>query len=168
MRKLGAAALAALAVSGTAGAAPDTYLNRFGGQWAGSGMVQASAEEAQHDVSCTAVGKATDSSVSIDGTCRAYLIFSRNVGASLQLDPASGRYSGTYVGSSIGPAQLSGTRKGDSLLLTVTWPKDVNGDRQSAMTITSTGDNGFAIKIQDRLGPDGPVGTTTALNFQRQ
>lgn len=168
MRSLGIAALVVASISGAATAAPDAYFQRFGGNWSGSGTVQPNMNEDTRNVSCTAVGKATETTISLDGKCRAMLIFTRAVGADLKLDPATGKYTGTYTGSKIGAAQLSGERKGDSLLLTVTWPKDVNGDRHSSMTITNTGNDSFVVKIQDRLGPDGPTGTTTALNFKRQ
>ena len=49
----------------------------------------------------------------------------------------------------------------------MTWPKEVNGDFTSTMILTRKGADGFTIRIDDRLGPDGPVGTTTDLNFTR-
>lgn len=169
MRTIVTAAAVAAMASGAAFAASESgYLNRFGGEWSGSGVVQPNMNEGRHNVSCSAVGKASATSASIDGSCSAYLVFTRDVGASLTLDPETGQYTGTYVGSPIGPAQLAGSRQGNSLVLEMTWPKDVNGDRSSQMTITNTSETGFVIKIQDRLGKDGPVETTTALNFERK
>ncbi|ESR25507.1 hypothetical protein N177_1619 [Lutibaculum baratangense AMV1] len=162
------AALVAASLSGAAYAAPEAFLSRFDGQWAGSGTVQRNAKDNHHRVSCTANGQSGATRVSIDGTCRAAIIFSRKIGADLTLDPATGTYTGTYIGSKIGPARLAGKRQGDAIHLVITWPQDVNGDRESQMTITNAGDGSFAVRIDDEVEPGGPVTTTTDISFAQR
>jgi hypothetical protein len=77
----------------------------------------------------------------------------RKIGADLTVD-SSGKYTGTYVGSKIGPAALSGRRQGDTIVLDVTWPKPVNGDTKAKMTISNTGD-GFSFAVDDLDKPGG-------------
>jgi hypothetical protein len=42
--------------------------------------------------------------LSLQGTCRAYLIISRSISANLNWDPRSGQVTGTYTGSRVGTA----------------------------------------------------------------
>lgn len=79
---------------------------------------------------------------------------------------SSGLYSGTYTGSKIGPAALSGRRQGDSVVLNVTWPKPVNGDTKAIMTITSTG-NGFTFAVDDLDKPGGTPVRMTDITLVR-
>ena len=89
-------------------ASESSFLSRFQEQWHASGLVRRNARSDGNQVTCTMSGSHGASSVSIGGTCRAYLIFTREIRADLSYDPRTGRYSGTYVGSRIGPASLSG------------------------------------------------------------
>ncbi len=165
------AATAAVLVSGVAIAASDAstaYLGRFRGEWTGSGTVQPAAEDPHRKVSCEASGDATETRVSLKGSCTAVLVFTRDIGADLKLDPATGRFTGTYIGSPLGPARLSGTRDGESLNLDVTWAGEVNGDRHSRMTITNHGDGRFSVRVRDQLGADGPTAVTTDIAFARK
>jgi hypothetical protein len=88
------------------------------------------------------------------GKCGAF-IFSKQIRADLSYDKATGYYSGSYIGSSIGPARLSGKRSGDAIVLTITWPQPVNGDTKATMTIRNSGNGRLAITVTDRLSPDG-------------
>jgi hypothetical protein len=143
-----------------------TYLKRFNGSFFGDGSVRTKASGSDHSVTCTVKGKTSESTASLNGTCRAAIIFSRKIGADLKVD-SSGRYTGTYVGSKIGPAQLSGTRTGNTLNLIVTWPKEVNGDKNATMTITNDGRGGFSFIVADRKKRNGPVVKTTSINFNK-
>ena len=162
-----AAALAAGAAGFAATESEDVFLDRFAGQWSGSGSVVRNFESGAHDVNCELTGSNGPGQVSIDGSCRAYLVFSRDIGARLQLDPATGTYRGTYVGSKVGPAALSGRRNGDALDLTVTWPEEVNGDRKANMQIVNAGDGRLRIVVTDQQDGSGPLHTTTDISLTR-
>jgi hypothetical protein len=98
----------------------------------------------------------------MSGRCGA-LIFSKQIRAELAFDPSSGRYTGVYIGSSIGPASLSGTRRGDAVVLTITWPQPVNGDTKATMTIHNPGNGELAITVTDEVEPGGPTAAVTQL-----
>lgn len=148
-------------------ASESSFLSRFQGQWHASGLVRRNARSDGNQVTCTMSGSHGASSVSIGGTCRAYLIFTREIRADLSYDPRTGRYSGTYVGSRIGPASLSGRRFGDTVTLAIRWPKPVNGDTQATMIIRSLGSDAFRFVVTDHVAPGGPVETMTDLTFRR-
>src|SRR5688572_943670 len=105
---LAGAALAALvawgAVPGRASAAEDDYLDRFVGAWSGGGRAQRTFESDPREVECTAAGTRAGNTITVSGTCRALLVFSRRVEVTIGYDAASDRYDGIYVGSRIGPA----------------------------------------------------------------
>lgn len=168
----GAAALAiavplAAAALATPSLAGDVFLARFDGEWSGSGHVQPNAESSTHKVTCRTSGSSSPTALSVKGTCSAYMVFTRNVAVDVKLDPASGRYTGTYVGSPAGPAALSGVRVGDTLRLDITWPKEINGDRSARLAITSLGEGRFELTLTDELEPGGKRETTTRLRFAK-
>ena len=148
--------LVALTLGGPAHAQEESeFLKRFEGTFKGGGSVSRNESEKATKVNCTMNGNSSASSLSMSGTCRAAVIFSRKISADLQVD-GSGRYTGTYVGSSIGPARLSGKRSGDAVNLTITWPKPVRGDTQAAMTIRNSGNGQVSITITDEVPAGGP------------
>jgi hypothetical protein len=150
--------VAALLAAGPAGAAEVTFLNRFHGSWMGSGTVVHESVDLLR-FSCSATGKHRKNHIAISGNCRAVL-GSRNFAADLSFDPRSGRYTGTYVGHKVGPAKLTGRRKGNVVNLTITWPKPVHGDLRARMVIENSGSGVLKILIADRLSPDGPEAMT--------
>jgi hypothetical protein len=95
-------------------AAEDDFLGRFRGSWSGSGKVQREGNSQPRQVTCSVTGSPAENRISAQGNCRAAVIFSRQIGVDLAYDPRSGLYRGTYTGSRIGPARLSGTRSGDT------------------------------------------------------
>jgi len=155
-------AVGALTMPGAAFSAEDEFLNRFEGSFSGTGLVQRNAQEDPSQVTCTLNGQPSANAVSMSGECGAF-IFSKRISADLTFDPGSGRYSGTYVGSSIGPAGLSGKRSGDSVVLTITWPQPVNGDTKATMTIRNSGNGQLAITVTDEVEPGGPSADVTQL-----
>jgi hypothetical protein len=157
-----AAPIAGVLACGAAFAAEDEFLSRFDGSFSGSGLVQRNAEENPNEVTCTLTGQSSATSVSMSGECGAF-IFSKRISADLKFDPNSGRYSGVYVGSSIGPASLSGRRSGDAVVLTITWPKPVNGDTKAVMTISNSGNGRLAITVTDEVTPGGAKAEVTQL-----
>ena len=156
-RRFAPIALAFLGLSLTAPAQAQEadFLSRFDGKFSGSGSVSRNESENATNVKCTMTANSSESSLSMAGNCRAAVIFSRKISADLKVDE-SGRYTGTYVGSSIGPARLSGKRSGDAVNLTITWPKEVRGDTQAAMTIRNSGNGQVSITITDEVPAGGP------------
>lgn len=160
-----AAAFSLTAAPALAQGADGDFLKQFGGAFAGSGGVRTAADSSPWNVKCKISGTSTATTVSLDGTCTAAAIVSRKIGADLKVDP-SGNYTGTYTGSKIGPAALSGRRKGDSVVLNVTWPKPVNGDTKATMIITTTG-NGFTFAVDDLNQPGGSTVRMTDIKLAR-
>jgi hypothetical protein len=138
------------------------YFDRFAGSFAGSGEVRRRATDRPAQVKCTLAGEPSENRILISGRCGAS-IFSRDVSADIRFDPASGRYTGTYVGSNAGPARLSGARNGDAVVLTITWPKPVNGDTKATMTILNPGNGTLQITVIDEVRPGGAKAEVTRL-----
>ncbi|GGD18223.1 hypothetical protein [Aureimonas glaciei] len=140
-------------------------LDRFEGGWGGSGTIQRDVDSTPRKVTCSLDGARGDAnSISLAGQCRALVVFSRSIGATLTFDPSSNRYSGVYTGSSKGPAQLSGRLRGDRLVLDITYPQPIYGDRKAVMTIASRGANGFSMVVTDKV--DGADKQTSNFSFQ--
>ncbi len=162
-----ALALGALLLCAPAQAQESEFLQRFEGKFSGGGKVSRNEAEKATNVNCTMNGNVGDNSLSMSGTCRAAVIFSRKISADLRFDPSSGRYTGTYVGSSIGPARLSGKRSGDAVNLTITWPKPVRGDTTAAMTIRNTGNGQLGITIVDEVPAGGPKAQVSSISLKQ-
>lgn len=159
-----AAILVVAAAPGVRGQSDEReFLSRFAGSWSGSGSVIRRSGENPTNVNCRMAGTNGENQVSIRGTCRAYLVFTREIGADIRFDPGSGQYSGTYTGSTIGPAALSGTRNGDAVNLTITWPRTVNGDTSAAMTIQNAGNGRLQIVVSDQIPAGGPQTQVTNI-----
>jgi hypothetical protein len=159
--------VAALAPPGEAQEA--AFLKRFSSNWSGGGSVVRDADKAPKriNVSCSLDAHQAANDVDVGGTCRAFLLFTRPFGARITYDPASGTYRGTYRGARSGPAALWGRRSGDTVSLTVTWSKPVNGDRTARLSIRNDGRT-LAIRLIDNAGVGGPEVTTTNLVFARR
>lgn len=155
-------ALATASLAGASQAAEWDFLSRFQGSFSGGGLVQRNAAEKPNQVSCTLTGQPSQTGVSMSGKCGAF-IFSRNIRADIRYDAASGRYTGVYEGSAIGPARLSGKRQGNAVVLQITWPKPVNGDTKATMTISNSGNGRLAITVTDRVAPGGPSTNVTQI-----
>jgi hypothetical protein len=158
----GGVALAGLVACTTANAAEADFFSRFEGSFAGGGQVIRNAAENPNNVQCTLTGKPHSNGVTMSGKCGAF-IFSKQISAQLKYNPATHRYTGVYVGSSIGPASLSGRRKGDAVVLTITWPQPVNGDNKAIMTIHNSGNGRLAITVTDKMKPGGRTKRVTDL-----
>jgi hypothetical protein len=159
-------AFVALVVAIPAKAQDADYLARFAGDWTGGGSVQRNETEQPRKVTCRITGTPSANAVSIRGKCRAAVIFTRNIGVDVRVD-SSGRYTGTYTGSKIGPASLSGARSGDTVTFTVTWPKPVMGDTTATMTIVNDGNGRLRFTVVDKLGAGGPEAKVTDLSFTK-
>jgi hypothetical protein len=122
------------------------FLNRFGGAWSGSATIV--KDNRPWQVNCHIDGQPGHHSIEMQGNCSASLL-RRSYAANLVYDPATGLYTGTYVGAKVGPAQLSGTRKGDLIDLTITWPKPVNGNTKAKLLIENSGGGTLRITLDD-------------------
>jgi hypothetical protein len=146
-------ALAAAVPMVASAAEEGDYINRFGGSWSGAGKVVRG--DIPFEVTCNATGKPGDNQITIEGNC-GLAIAQMRIAADIAFDPASGRYSGTYVGAKVGPARVSGKRSGDVVNLTITWPQPVNGDTKAQMRIENAGGGNLRIIVNDNVEPGGP------------
>lgn len=147
-------------------AADAGYFDRFEGKWSGSGQIQRDVDSAPRKVSCSVSGaRSSPNRISIAGTCRAAVIFTRKIGAELTYDPADDTFSGVYTGSTKGPARLSGRLKGDALVLTITYAKPVYGDRTALMTIGNAGSGAFSMVVTDKV--EGATKETSSIRFSK-
>jgi hypothetical protein len=155
-------------VTGSAGAAPAVF-DLYAGSFSGSGTIVEGPDADSHQVRCRfTILQQGAAGLSLQGTCWAYLIVARSVSARLSWDPRSGQATGTYTGSRVGTAQLTGRQVGTDFDLAIEWPKPLYGDTTARMRVTSLDPNRFRIVVTDRIGLNGPVRATTDLTLLRQ
>jgi hypothetical protein len=155
-------------VVGSTGAAI-AALDRYAGSFSASGTVMEGPAATSHQVTrrFTTSQRGT-TGFSLQGTCQAYLVLSRSISADLVVDPRSGKVTGTYTGSRVGTAQLTGRQEGAGFDLVIEWPKPLYGDTTANMRIVSLDPDRFRIVVTDRIGVGGPVRPTTDLTLARQ
>lgn len=159
-------AVAAASPFGSGAAEANPALNqRFEGAWVGVGTVQRDSDAEPRRVTCNVDGAADATRLSLAGTCRAMLVFTRAIGADLAVD-GSGRYRGVYVGSSTGPAQVSGAFTGDRAVLDIAFPEGVGGGRQQMIIENPQGSDRFVLRVTDLV--DGASQEITNLVFGRR
>ena len=156
---------AALCIGGVAHAADAEFLKSLDGQWAGKGSVKVEADSSPIGVNCKFASDTTDSSMSLDGKCTGLVVVSRAIGADIKTDGKS--YSGTYIGSSTGPAGLSGKRSGNALNLGIRWASEVNGDRSAKLRLEKVGDNGMRLTTTDTDPATGKSIVISEINLRR-
>jgi hypothetical protein len=154
-----------LVAAGVAHADESKFLLSFRGNFAGKGTVQVTTDVPNVNVSCTFKSKATATSLSLDGTCRGLVLVTRAISANLKATGA--KYTGVYVGSRTGPAQLSGSRSGNAINLVISWAKVVNGDRKARLTVEKKGENGILLTVVDRDPKTGKSVVTSRIDLQR-
>jgi hypothetical protein len=160
--------LLASALGGTAAKADEQdFLNRFDGTWSGGGQVRRNAQSPVWNVRCTVAGDRAAIRMAIDGRCRGAIVVTREIGARIRYDAATGLYSGTYVGARVGPAAISGRRAGDRVTFTILWPKPVNGSTRAQMTIDNDGRGTLKIQVISRPTEGGPATTLSNLVFSK-
>ncbi|TGQ42126.1 MULTISPECIES: hypothetical protein [unclassified Mesorhizobium] len=141
------------------------FLSSFQGNFAGKGTVKVNTDAPAVNVSCNFNSDATSTSLSLDGTCRGLIVVTRAISADLK---SSGtKYTGTYVGSRTGPAQLAGRRSGNAINLGIRWAKEVNGDRKAQMRLEKTGDNGMRLTVTDIDPKTGKSVMTSRIDLRR-
>jgi hypothetical protein len=155
----------ALCVGSAAHAADADFLKSLEGNWAGKGSVKVDADSSPINVNCKFASDTTESSMSLDGSCTGMVVVSRAIGADIKTDGKS--YKGTYVGSSTGPAGLSGKRSGNALNLGIRWAKDVNGDRSAKLRLEKVGDNGMRLTTMDTDPATGKSVVISDINLRR-
>lgn len=154
--------MGAVSLAPVAQAAEESFIGRFDGSWSGRGSVQRDIDRSPWQVKCSATGDSGGERIAINGTCRAAVIARRSFGADIRYDSRSKRYVGTYTGAKVGPAKLSGRRRGDAVVMTVTWPKPVYGDTTATLTIRNGGDGRMNIVMTDKV-QSGRMETTTDI-----
>jgi hypothetical protein len=154
--------------TGSAGAAPAVF-DLYTGSFSGSGTIVEGPDASPHQVRCRfTILQQGATGLSLQGTCRAYLIVARSVSARLSWDPRSGQVTGTYTGSRVGTAQLTGRQVGSNFDLAIEWPKPLYGDTKAQMKVVSLDSDRFRILVTDRIGTNGPVRATTDLTLLRR
>jgi hypothetical protein len=148
----------------------DEYLLRFAHSWKGGGTASLNLHLPSWRVSCNLAASKGTNRVSLSGPCRLKLVsfLSKQIAATLNYNPGSDSYSGTYSVDGGPPATLSGRLSGDSLNLDVTWPILVNGHYKARIHIVNDGRGHFTLTTIDPLGLYGKPMTTSDLHFVPQ
>lgn len=158
-------ALATALVALPAMADESQFLASLKGSWKGSGTVTTRIGARPINVNCTFESTASGPSLRMNGTCRGLVVIRRAISADLSANGS--RYRGNYVGPSGRPSGLSGSRSGNSINLAIRWTRDINGDRDAAMTITKMGNNGLRLRTTDKDGAGGPTVVTADIRLTR-
>lgn len=136
------------------------------GTWSGKGFVQADENARKIKVRCKIEGNQDATEAAFDGACRAMLIMKRDIGAQLTWDGTN--YTGTYKGADVGVAELSGERTDpNQLVLTMKFPREVNGDAVATMTIDHGEPDAFTITTVDEM-TSGVEVITSQIRFERE
>ena len=154
-----------LVAAGTAHADETKFLQSFKGNFAGKGTVQVTTDVPNVSVSGSFKSNATSTSLSLDGSCRGLVLVTRAISAKLNVTGA--KYSGVYVGSRTGPAQLNGSRSGNAINLGIRWAQEVNGDRKARMTVEKRGENGIRLTVTDTDPTTGKNVVTSRIDLTR-
>ena len=100
----------------------------------------------------------------MNGSC-GKLVFRQALGLSIR-NAEGNKYVGTYTGSRTGPATLTGTLRGNRLVMTIKWGGLVNGDRNAQMVLERTGPDSFAQTVNDKVA--GVNRSTSRFVFKRR
>jgi hypothetical protein len=154
-----------LVVAGAAHADETRFLQSFKGNFAGKGTVQVTTDVPSVGVSCSFQSNATSTSLSLDGNCRGLVVVTREISAHLKSSGA--KYTGVYIGSRTGPAQLNGSRSGNAINLGIRWANEVNGDRKAQMTVEKRGENVIRLTVIDTDPKTGKSVVTSRIDLSR-
>ncbi len=142
-----------------------SYLESFKGDWQGKGIVRVKTSFPEVAVDCRFESATTNTSLKLDGICRALVVIMKAVSAELVLN--DGQYTGSYIGARTGPAALEGQRVGDAIGLNITWAGEVNGDRSAIMRIAKTNPDQMMLSIIDIDPETGHWVTTSRFELNR-
>ena len=140
------------------------FLTPLAGRWTGGGDVLLRTNRSPLKVDCDIEVAAEEPSFTLEGECGA-LFIKRPIGVTLEREGE--RYSGVYTGSRSGPADLAGTRDGDSISLTVTWAREVNGDVTAAMKLVKESDDSLRLLTEDLDPETGETVVTSDIALAR-
>jgi len=160
-----AAAAVILALTTAAHADEADFLSSLQGNFSGKGTVKVTTDAPTVNVSCTFNSDATSTSLSLDGNCRGLVVVTRAISADLKASGA--KYTGVYVGSRTGPAQLAGSRSGNAINLGIRWATEVNGDRKARLTVEKTSGDGMRLTVTDVDPKTGKSVVTSRIDLQR-
>ncbi|EJC83378.1 hypothetical protein Rleg4DRAFT_6880 [Rhizobium leguminosarum bv. trifolii WSM2297] len=141
------------------------FLRSLAGDWRGTGMVLTKIGGTNFNVSCTLKSDASESAVSMNGTCRGLAVFTRAFSANVKA--LGQRYVGNYIGPSGQPSKLVGSRQGDALNLRVTWARVINGDRNATLMIEKLGRDRLRLQTVDQDPTSGKSVVTSRIELQR-
>jgi hypothetical protein len=141
------------------------FLASFAGSWSGKGQFRITAGSSPMAVSCSFDAETSATSLSLDGKCRGMVVMSRRIGITLKTNGEG--VSGSYIGSTTGPAGLSGRREGSAFDLQIRWAKAVNGDREALMTVEKIGENGLKLTTTDVDPKTGQAVVTGEISLSR-
>ena len=116
-------------------------------------------------VSCSFDAETSPTSLSLDGKCRGMVVVSRRIGVTLKADGEG--VSGSYTGSTTGPAGLAGRREGSAYDLSIRWAKAVNGDREAQMKVEKVGVDGMKLITTDVDPKTGQAVVTGEITLSR-
>jgi hypothetical protein len=156
-------AAALVSANASASGNEQAFIGYFGGKWAGSATVIKNS--IPWHVGCRVDGRPATNRLVIEGNCNLSIISVR-IAADITYDPKSGRYTGTYIGSDVGPARVSGRRHGSVVNLAITWPRVINGDNSARMTIENAGGGNLRITTFDNVVVGGPEVLTSDANLR--
>ncbi|MER9532341.1 hypothetical protein NKI89_21390 [Mesorhizobium sp. M0309] len=154
-----------LTASAAAHADEANFLSSLQGNFSGKGTVKVTTDAPTVNVSCTFNSDATSSSLSLDGNCRGLVVVTRAISANLKARGA--KYTGVYVGSRTGPAQLAGSRSGNPISLGIRWAAEVNGDRKAWLTVEKTSGDGMRLTVTDVDPKTGKNVVTSRIDLKR-
>ncbi|WP_217568457.1 hypothetical protein [Mesorhizobium sp. GbtcB19] len=166
MRSTVSLILAACLLSATGAHADEAgFLRSLQGKFAGKGTVRIRTNSPIMNITCSFTSDATADSLSLDGTCRALLIMTREIRADLKTDGKT--YTGTYIGSRSGPAGLSGAREGNAINLDIHWAKIINGDRDAELTVEKVDGDDMRMTVTDMDPATGKMVVTSQIDLKR-
>ncbi|MES0005754.1 hypothetical protein NKJ64_11370 [Mesorhizobium sp. M0062] len=151
--------------SATADADEANFLSSLQGNFSGKGTVKVTTDAPTVNVSCTFNSDATSSSLSLDGNCRGLVVVTRAISANLKARGA--KYTGVYVGSRTGPAQLAGSRSGNAIRVGIRWAAVVIGDRKAGLTVAKTSGDGMRLTVTDVDPKTGNNVVTSRIDLKR-
>jgi hypothetical protein len=165
MIKAFVALVAAVCSAAPAVADDSAVLASFAGNWAGNGKFRITTGSSPVAVTCAFDATTSATSLSLDGRCRGMVVVSRKIGVTLKADGTG--FSGSYVGSTTGPAGLTGALSGDAFDLSIRWAKAVNGDREAQMKVQKVGENGMKFVTVDVDPKTGQRVVTCEISLRR-
>ena len=155
--------LAACLAGAPAALAEDAaFLRSLDGNWSGGGPVRMRPESSPLNVSCTIATDASDTTLSLDGSCTGLAVFTRRIGAEIRFDGSG--YSGSYDGSPRGTATLAGNRSGRSLNLALNWPHRP----PATMRLDSPSENRMVLTTVEQDPDTGDEVVTAELELTRE